>query len=122
VASHLLILKSGTFDDGKLELIPKQLPAVIGRSKSADITISDREMSRRHAEFRVNALKQFEIVDLESTNLTIVNSHDIHRHVLRTGDRILLGETEFEAEVHLPHSDLHDQTTKELPQIQLPED
>ena len=113
----LLILKSAGFEDGQLELNPKRLPAIIGRSRSADITISDKEMSRRHAEFRMSALGQFELVDLESTNLTIVNTHDVQRHVLRTGDQILLGETEFLVEVYLPRSDLHDQTTKELPRM-----
>ncbi len=88
---------------------------IIGRSHSAEITIPDIRLSRRHAEIQVNSAGQFELVDLSSTNLTIVNTHDVTRHILRHGDQILLGDTEFEVELRLPKSDLHDQTTRDLP-------
>lgn len=110
-----LILKCGVFPTGEHELTPRHLPIVVGRSHSADITIADTQLSRRHAEIRVNSSGQFELVDLGSTNLTIVNTHDITRHVLCHGDRILLGETELAVELRLPQSDLHDRTTKDLP-------
>ncbi len=41
----------------------------------------------------------FEIVDNESTNLTIVNSKDVERAILQSGDSILLGETEILVEI-----------------------
>ena len=84
-------------------------------SHSADITIPDAQLSRRHAEIRMNSAGQFELVDLDSTNLSIVNTHDVSRHILSHGDQILLGETELEVELRLPRSDLHDQTTRDLP-------
>ena len=88
---------------------------IIGRSHSAEITIPDHRLSRRHAEIQINAAGQFELVDLDSTNLTIVNTQDVTRHILCHGDQILLGDTEFEVELRLPKSDLHDQTTRDLP-------
>ena len=110
-----LILKSEAFPEGLYELKPGHLPVILGRSHSADITIADSQLSRRHAEIRFNTSGQFELVDLGSTNLSIVNAHDISRHTLRHGDQILLGDTELNVELRLPPSDLHDQTTRDLP-------
>ncbi len=87
---------------------------MLGRSRHADITIDDELLSRKHAEIVMNDLDQFELHDLESTNLTIVNEHDVTRHVLRTGDRILLGDTEIEVEVELPEGERSEQTTRDL--------
>ena len=113
-----LILKSKAFPAGNCELLPQQLPVVIGRSHSADITIADTQLSRRHAEIQVNSAGQFQLIDLDSTNLTIVNAHDVRSQILRHRDQILLGNTEFEVELRLPASGLHDQTTRDLPLIE----
>ena len=110
-----LILKCEAFPNGFYELKPGHLPLVLGRSQSADITISDSQLSRRHAEIRVNTAGQFELADLGSTNLSIVNANDITCHTLRHGDQILLGNTELNVELNLPPSDRHDQTTRDLP-------
>lgn len=112
-----LILVSSALPDGRVELTARQLPVVLGRSHSVDLTIPDKQLSRRHAEIKLNRAGQFELLDLESTNLTIVNTHDVDRHVLKTGDQILLGDTEIRVEVRLPRSDIHDQTTRDLPMI-----
>lgn len=113
-----LILKCPAFPEGSCELTPRQLPVVLGRSHSADITIPDAQLSRRHAEIRVNSAGQFELVDLDSTNLSIVNTHDVTCHILSHGDQILLGDTELAVELRLPRSDLHDQTTRDLPMME----
>lgn len=113
-----LILKCSEFPGGQFELTPRHLPVVLGRSHSADITISDAQLSRRHAEIRMNAAGQFELVDLDSTNLSIVNTHDVTRHILSHGDQILLGDTELAVELRLPRSDIHDQTTRDLPMME----
>ena len=115
VAVPRLTLRCDGFGGGSVELVPGQLPAVLGRSHAADITISDPHLSRRHAEIRINAAGQFEIVDLDSTNLTIVNTQDVPSRVLRDGDQLLLGHTRIQVEIRLPPSDIHDKTTKELP-------
>ena len=59
----------------------------------------------------------FEIVDNESTNLTIVNSQDVERATLRSGDTILLGDTEILVEIDAPDIDIHEKTTRELPLV-----
>ena len=110
-----LVLISEALPSGRVELTMRSLPVVLGRSHSADLTIADTELSRRHAEIRINSAGQFELVDLDSTNLSIVNCHDVSRHILTDGDQIVLGETEIRVELVLPKLDLHDQTTKDLP-------
>ena len=106
---------SSALPSGRVELTPVDLPVTLGRSKRADITIADALLSRLHSEIRENELGQFEIVDLDSTNLTIVNGHDVISHVLRTGDRIYLGATELVAEVILSPTSPSEQTTRDLP-------
>ncbi|MCH2200952.1 MAG: FHA domain-containing protein [Fuerstiella sp.] len=110
-----LVLKCNAFPAGEFALTPQRLPVILGRSHSADITIPDGRISRHHAKIRVNSVGQFELVDLDSTNLTIVNALDVNCYVLRHGDQILLGDTEFLVEMRVSRSDLLDQTTKDLP-------
>ena len=109
-----LVLRSPALPNGIREFAPSDLPVILGRSRHSDITIDDELLSRKHAEIVMNDLDQFELRDLESTNLTIVNEHDVTRHVLRTGDRILLGDTEIEVEVELPEGERSEQTTRDL--------
>ena len=84
-----LTLKSAIFSDGKVQILISDLPVTIGRSHRADIAINDLLLSRIHAEIRLSSDGGFELADNESTNLTIVNDHDIDRIMLKTGDRIL---------------------------------
>lgn len=109
-----LILKSPAFENGDIELHVDSMPVVLGRGKQCDIRIKDDLLSRRHAELRLSAGGLFEIHDLDSTNLTIVNKHDITSHVLQDGDEILLGETEILVGVEMPPSELNDQVTRDL--------
>ncbi len=109
-----LILKSAVFEDGGIRVSESDLPVTLGRSHRADITINDVLLSRIHAEIRLSEHGGFELVDHESTNLTIVNNHDIKQAVLRSGDCILLGETEIIVEIDAPEIDLHEKTTREL--------
>lgn len=112
-----LILQSSVFPGGELVVMPEDLPVSIGRSRRADVVISDSLLSRVHAEIRKSDHGGFEIVDNESTNLTIVNDQDIESAVLKTGDRILLGETEIVVVVDEHPVSLHDRTTRELPTV-----
>jgi pSer/pThr/pTyr-binding forkhead associated (FHA) protein len=50
-----------------------------------------------------------------------VNDQDIERAVLKTGDRILLGDTELLVEIEMPDIDVHERTTRELPVMRPPE-
>ena len=112
-----IILKSGVFTDGDIELSEADLPMTLGRSHRADITINDMLLSRIHARICVGKNGGFEIVDNESTNLTIVNDQDIERALLKSGDCILLGETEILVEIDAPEIDIHENTTRELPLV-----
>lgn len=67
---------------------------VLGRSKEADIRVPDDNVSRRHAEVRLEDGACW-IVDLGSMNGTIVNGRRVDRVKLADGDRITLGSTEI---------------------------
>jgi pSer/pThr/pTyr-binding forkhead associated (FHA) protein len=116
-----LTLKSAIFSDGFIQLSIGDLPVTIGRSHRADIAINDLLLSRIHAEIRASDHGEFELVDNESTNLTIVNEQDIDRVILKTGDKILLGDTELIVEIELDQSNLHERTTREIPSFKPPE-
>lgn len=116
-----LTLKSAIFSDGFIQLSIGDLPVTIGRSHRADIAINDLLLSRVHAEICASEDGGFELVDNESTNLTIVNEQDIDRVILKTGDKILLGDTELIVEIELDQSNLHERTTREIPSFKPPE-
>jgi hypothetical protein len=66
--------------------------ACLGRSSHANITLSERSVSRRHAEIRVTA-ENISIRDLGSTNGTRVNGQQTTSwRQLQDGDEIQLGE------------------------------
>ncbi|MEJ2555785.1 MAG: CHAT domain-containing protein [Anaerolineae bacterium] len=66
--------------------------ACLGRSSKANITLSERSVSRRHAEIRVTA-ENISIRDLGSTNGTRVNGQQTTTwRSLQDGDEIQLGE------------------------------
>ncbi len=69
------------------------LPAVIGRSRNADILLNDPGVSRRHARIEAwdNACK---IVDLNSSNGVFVNGQRISSAaIVNTGDILGLGNS-----------------------------
>jgi pSer/pThr/pTyr-binding forkhead associated (FHA) protein len=67
---------------------------VLGRSRDAGLRISDVNISRKHAELRHDG-DTYWVVDLGSTNGTLVNGKRIDRQRLRDGDCITLGSTEI---------------------------
>jgi hypothetical protein len=67
----------------------------IGRLDSCDIVLSDAGVSRKHAEVRREG-DEWVVVDLNSTNGTVVNGRAVRRHRLAEGDRIEVGETTIE--------------------------
>lgn len=67
---------------------------VLGRSREAGVRISDVNISRKHAEIRQEG-STYWVVDLGSTNGTLVNGKRVDRQRLRDGDRITLGSTEI---------------------------
>jgi hypothetical protein len=68
---------------------------VIGRLAGSEIEIQDTGASRRHAEIRRKG-EDFVIVDLGSTNGTLVNDSPVAEYTLEDGDRITIGRTVLE--------------------------
>jgi FhaA, N-terminal domain/FHA domain len=91
--------------DGELVLIEKgkrgkAFPltkdrVIIGRLGESDVVLSDPGVSRRHAEVRQED-GEFVVVDLGSTNGTMVNEATIGERTLEEGDRITVGKTVLE--------------------------
>jgi hypothetical protein len=65
---------------------------MLGRSSACDVPLDDASASRRHAEIRRRAGKTV-LVDLDSTNGTLVNGRRVREAPLRAGDRITIGTT-----------------------------
>jgi len=70
-------------------------PITIGRLSTNDVVISDSNVSRRHAELRKDGTK-WTLVDLGSTNGTVVNGKLGKEHSIANGDRISFGTSELE--------------------------
>ncbi len=71
---------------------------IVGRSSEADIRLPDDGASREHARIdrsrnRSDGGISFAIIDLQSTNRTLVNSKPVKRAELSDGDKIQIGET-----------------------------
>jgi hypothetical protein len=67
---------------------------VIGRSRECDLTVTDGNASRRHAEV-VQEGDTYVVVDLDSTNGTELNGRRVSRQELADGDRITVGGTDI---------------------------
>jgi EmrB/QacA subfamily drug resistance transporter len=71
-------------------------PTVMGRDESADVVISDDEVSRRHVVVSAEG-SELVVQDVGSTNGTFVNDERITGpRTLQPGDRLRIGETVFE--------------------------
>jgi Protein of unknown function (DUF3662)/FHA domain len=69
---------------------------LIGRSSECDLRIDDPGVSRRHAELRVTGEgpnAEIAVIDLGSTNGTVVDGVRISRASVSDGSRIVLGST-----------------------------
>ncbi|CAA9488434.1 MAG: Adenylate cyclase [uncultured Solirubrobacteraceae bacterium] len=81
--------------EGKRMVVPAS-GAVIGRSRDADIVLSDPNVSRRHAEIRPAGRGRWTVNDMGSTNGVKVNGSLISGdHPLQAGDRIALGTADI---------------------------
>ncbi len=64
----------------------------VGRDPDNPIQLHDTEASRRHAQI-VQTEQGYELVDLNSSNGTFINSQPVHQQVLASGDRVQIGRT-----------------------------
>lgn len=78
--------------DGKVRTSSKPR-TVLGRSRQADLYVTDANVSRRHAEV-VREGSDYWVVDLGSTNGTHVNGERVQRTRLEDGDVITIGSTD----------------------------
>jgi signal transduction histidine kinase len=64
----------------------------LGRDNSNAVRLHDTEVSRRHAELRLER-DGYRIIDLKSANGTFVNGQPVEQTALHSGDRVQLGQT-----------------------------
>jgi hypothetical protein len=81
-------------DDGKEWPLDRDR-IVIGRLAGSEVEVDDPGASRRHAEIRREG-GEWLVVDLGSTNGTLVNDSPISEATLEDGDRITIGRTVLE--------------------------
>jgi len=86
--SPCLIMVEGDYI-GELYPVSKSL-VFIGRGEDADISISDSSISRRHAKIE-KVGEDYVLVDLGSTNGTLINGNKENEHKLIDGDKIKMG-------------------------------
>jgi hypothetical protein len=79
--------------DGKSHELRKDR-VVLGRSRDCDVPVADLNVSRKHAEVR-RAGDAYVVVDLGSTNGTVLNGKRVSKERLEEGDTITLGSTEI---------------------------
>ena len=79
--------------DGQRHEVSKRRE-VIGRSKDADVQVTDPNVSRRHAELRQEGATYW-VVDLDSTNGVEVKGKRVKRLKLEDGTRFTIGSTEI---------------------------
>ena len=85
--------------------IPLERDSVtIGRALDADIRLNDSRASRLHAQIVADKTDgsncaRFRVIDLGSTNGTLVNGQVIREAVLNDGDKILVGDHLFRFEM-----------------------
>lgn len=102
VVASLTVIKGP--DRGKRFDVTDDVPS-IGRDPRNAIRLHDSEISRRHAEIR-RTDKGYVIYDLKSSNGTYVNGKLVKYALIRTGDRLAIGQSEMiftaGAEHHAP--------------------
>jgi two-component system cell cycle response regulator len=102
---------------GELMAVPIPLErdqVIIGRALEADVRLNDFRASRLHARITSEEVGEsgeaaYKIVDLRSTNGTMVNGELITEAVLNDGDKIIIGD-------HLFRFDMLDEIDREFQQ------
>ncbi|MHC4884963.1 MAG: FHA domain-containing protein [Planctomycetota bacterium] len=74
--------------------LPMDRHFFIGRSQGNDIIIDDNRSSRRHCELYFDG-SRFILLDLDSSNGTLVNDEEAHTAALNDGDIISIGFQNF---------------------------
>lgn len=91
--AHLVLLtgdKAGTH-----YLIKDDRMTIIGRDAECQIRLQDPDASRRHAAIQPFG-REFYIMDMGSTNGTLINGRQEEKRILRHADKITIGKQEFQ--------------------------
>ena len=79
---------------GRKSILRSGQSITVGRTEQADFVIQDPMLSSRH--FTVSSTASgWQLVDLDSSSGTQVGGANVSKTLLRTGDRIMAGQTEF---------------------------
>jgi predicted component of type VI protein secretion system len=84
-----LIIESGPEQGRKVDLGG---PLIIGRQVKIGLSIKDTKASREHARIEP-AAGSYVVVDLQSSNGTLLNGRKVDREFLKAGDRVTIGST-----------------------------
>lgn len=90
--AELVVLDEGGQEKERISITRE--PVNIGRLSTNDVVLSDSNVSRRHAKLRRSG-DRWVLVDLGSTNGTLVNGKLAREHELRNGDRVSFGTSEL---------------------------
>ena len=85
----------GLNKDQKNQVYSIEEPLIVGRSRSCDIFIMDVRASRQQARFFRSETGALCLEDLGSLNGSFVNGKQIDRVILKEGDVVRLGSTDF---------------------------
>ena len=85
----MLVVKRGPNAGSRFLLDQPRTSA--GRHPDSDIFLDDVTVSRRHAEFRLEA-GEFQVVDVGSLNGTYVNREPVDSALLANGDEVQIGK------------------------------
>lgn len=84
-----LTILSGADNVGKS--FPVNDTLSIGRSHTNQIILKDSKVSRQHAEIKLRG-NECILIDLNSSNGTLVNGQKIHEHILSPNDEVQIGD------------------------------
>lgn len=108
-----LIVLKGT-NQGKIFKI--NLPTTsLGRDKGSNIHLNDKTISRKHC-LLINSISTITLIDLQSSNGTLINGERVEKKKLTHGDKINIGHTllKFEMadrDISKYHENLYHQIT-----------
>jgi len=89
----LLIVERGGGAGKRLPLV--HFPITIGRDPANSVPVDDEEVSRFHLRIKKRG-RLIICEDLESKNGTFINGDRILNSILKNGDKLLVGQTEFQ--------------------------
>ncbi len=81
-------------ENSLLEIPLAELPATIGRARDANVSVTDRWVSRHHCRIEREG-EAIVVRDLGSSHGTFVNGHRVDETVLQSGDQLGVGLTSF---------------------------